>query len=99
MQARRWSAGSSTSSPSGTEAGAGIEAVAALPPHLDHQAADRERLRLLGRKVRKRLAARRGVRRIAADKGELWAVPKFLDEVECGRLISIIDAVARPSEA
>jgi prolyl 4-hydroxylase len=73
--------------------------VAALPPHLDHQAADRERLRLLGRKVRKRLAARRGVRRIAADKGELWAVPKFLDEVECGRLISIIDAVARPSEA
>jgi len=60
---------------------------------------DRDRLRRIGRKVRKRLAANKAVRRIAVGQAELWAVGHFLDPLECGRLISIIDAVARPSEA
>ena len=55
------------------------------------------RLARLGRKVRKRLDASPAARRIAADEAELWAVPKFLDPLECGRLIAMIDAVARPS--
>jgi prolyl 4-hydroxylase len=60
---------------------------------------DRDRLRQLGFKVRRKLSANTAVQRIAVDRAELWAVPRFLDSVECGRLISIIDAVARPSIA
>lgn len=59
--------------------------------------AERERLRRVGRKVRKRLATNEAARRIAVEKAELWAVPRFFDGVECGRLMTIIDAVARPS--
>lgn len=65
----------------------------------DSRDPDQERLRRLGRKVRRRLAANKAVQRIAVDKAELWAVGHFFDAVECGRLISIIDAVARPSIA
>lgn len=60
---------------------------------------DREVLRQLGRKVRRRLAANKAVQQIAVEKVELWAVGNFFDGVECGRLMSIIDAVARPSDA
>ena len=60
---------------------------------------DQNRLRTLGRKVRRRLAANKAVQRIAADKAELWAVPRFFDPLECGRLISIIDRSAVPSFA
>jgi prolyl 4-hydroxylase len=69
---------------------------------LDQAALDspeRDQLRRLGRKVRRRLAANKAVQRIAVDKAELWVVGRFFDEVECGRLISLIDAVARPSDA
>ena len=65
----------------------------------DALTADRERLRRIGRKVRKRLAANPAVRRIAVDEVELWAVARFFDAVECGRLMTMIDAVARPSDA
>jgi prolyl 4-hydroxylase len=60
---------------------------------------DQQRLRQIGRKVRARLNANRAVQRIPVDKAELWAVGEFFDPVECGRLISIIDAVAKPSVA
>jgi prolyl 4-hydroxylase len=66
-------------------------------PETNHP--DRARLRLIGRKVRKRLAAEKSVRKIAVDKAELWALAGFLDALECGRLISIIDKVAEPSKA
>lgn len=66
-----------------------------VAPEHDHP--DRERLRRIGQKVRKRLANTKGVQRLASDRAELWAMPRFLDEIECGRLISMIDAVARPS--
>jgi prolyl 4-hydroxylase len=73
------------------------EVTAPVPSDLDNP--DREQLLRLGRKVRKRLAANMAVKRIAVDKAELWAVGRFLDTVECGRLMAIIDAVAKPSAA
>ena len=73
--------------------------MVASPAQLDLESFDRDRLRLIGRKVRKRLAANQDVRRIPVDNAELWAVGRFFDELECGRLISVIDAVARPSQA
>src|SRR5690606_6239456 len=51
------------------------------------------------RKVRERLAANERAYRIPTDKAELWAVGDFFDALECGRLISMIDAVAEPSRA
>jgi prolyl 4-hydroxylase len=58
---------------------------------------DRDRLRRVGQKVRKRLAANGAVQRIAVERAELWAVANFLDAVECGRLIRLIDQIAQPS--
>ncbi|HEY6816385.1 MAG TPA: 2OG-Fe(II) oxygenase [Croceibacterium sp.] len=69
-------------------------AVAARPEHPDS-----ELLRRIGQKVRKRLAANRAVHTIAHGGAELWAVSGFFDPVECGRLIALIDATARPSVA
>ncbi len=60
---------------------------------------DRDQLRRIGQRVRQRLARNKAVRRIAVDKAELWAVPRFLDIVDCGRLMTMIDATARPSTA
>jgi prolyl 4-hydroxylase len=71
--------------------------LASLPPA--DEIPEREELRRIGRKVRRRLAANKAVHRLPVDKAELWAVPRFLDAVECGRLITMIDAVARPSQA
>lgn len=73
--------------------------MAASPAPPGPESSDNERLRQIGRKVRRRLAANGAVRRIPTDKAELWAVGRFLDAVECGRLISMIDAVAKPSRA
>jgi prolyl 4-hydroxylase len=71
----------------------------ALLAPADHENPDKERLRQVGGKVRERLAANKAVQRIASDKGELWALGNFLDPIECGRLITLIDATARPSQA
>ena len=60
---------------------------------------DQDLLRRIGRKVRKRLVPNKAVQRIATDKAELWVMDRFFDEIECGRLVSMIDAVARPSTA
>jgi prolyl 4-hydroxylase len=67
------------------------------PP--DALSSDKARLERIGRKVRRRLAASDAVRRIPAEKAELWAVPRFFDPIECGQLMAMIDAVAKPSSA
>ena len=72
-----------------------MASVPNIAPEPDHP--DRERLRRLGHKVRRRLAANPTVQRLPTDKAELWAVPRFLDAVECGRLIALVDLVAQPS--
>ena len=72
-----------------------MESVLLYPAEPNHP--DRERLRKIGLKVRRRLAANPQVQRIASDRAELWAMPRFLDPVECGRLIVMIDRVAQPS--
>lgn len=64
---------------------------------LDPENPDQERLRHVGRKVRVRLAANKAVFRLPVDRAELWLVENFLDAVECGRLMALIDSVARPS--
>jgi len=60
---------------------------------------DQDILRKLGRKVRSRLNTNQAAQKVAVDKAELWAVSGFFDAIECGRLITMIDAVARPSIA
>jgi prolyl 4-hydroxylase len=60
---------------------------------------EREPLARFGRLVRKRLAADKSVQRIDVDKVEMWAVPYFFDSVDCGRLMTMIDVVAKPSKA
>lgn len=79
--------------------GAGPEAGGGSPPAAAIENRDRDQLRRIGRKARRRLAANQAVRRIAVDKAEIWAVPRFLDVVDCGRLMTMIDATARPSTA
>ena len=69
------------------------------PSPEDLEDPDKDRLRKIGRKVRRRLAANKAVRRIAVDGAELWALAGFFDTVECGRLMAMIDAVAKPSAA
>jgi len=59
--------------------------------------AECERLARLGRKVRRRLNANKKLQRIATDGAEIWAVADFLDPVECGRLMLMIDETAKPS--
>ena len=70
-----------------------------VPPPKAHENPDKDRLRRIGRKVRERLAANERAYRIPTDHAELWAVGEFFDEVECGRLMAMIDAVAKPSRA
>lgn len=67
------------------------------PPDSDNP--DRVRLRKQGRLVRDRLAANPSAYRVPVDKAELWAIGDFLTAEECGRLIALTDAVARPSSA
>jgi prolyl 4-hydroxylase len=70
-------------------------ALPTVVPEPDHP--DRERLRRMGEKVRRRLAADKTVTRIPAEHAELWAVSRFFSPGECDRLIAMIDAVAVPS--
>ena len=73
--------------------------MAMIPAPLAHENPDKDRLRRIGRKVRERLAANKDVYKIPAEKVDMWAVGHFLDPLECGRLMAIIDAVAQPSKA
>jgi prolyl 4-hydroxylase len=58
---------------------------------------DAKRLRHLGQKVRASLSANKAAYRVPVDRAELWLVENFFDAVECGRLMTLIDNVARPS--
>lgn len=69
--------------------------VPIIPPEPDHP--DRERMRQLGEKVRRRIAANKAAVPLPAERAELWAVRNFFDQAECARLITLIDAVAEPS--
>jgi len=60
---------------------------------------DKDSLRRIGQAVRERLAALPEVYKLPTDKAELWAVGKFFTPEECGRLTTMIDAVAQPSRA
>jgi prolyl 4-hydroxylase len=60
---------------------------------------DQQRLRRIGRKVRERLSSLPEAYRIPTDKAEMFAVGEFFTPEECGRLMTIIDAVAQPSRA
>lgn len=70
-------------------------AVPIITPELDHP--DRERMRQLGEKVRRRLAAKKEAVPLEADRAELWALPYFFDPGECAALMALIDTVAQPS--
>jgi prolyl 4-hydroxylase len=81
-------------------AGWNIRRMAAEPMMIDAgDNPDGQRLRRTGRKVRERLAANPAVYRLPCEKAELWAVGDFLSPEECGRLMVMIDAVAKPSRA
>ncbi|HEY6964604.1 MAG TPA: 2OG-Fe(II) oxygenase [Erythrobacter sp.] len=58
---------------------------------------DQAALARLGEAVRARLEADPSVYRVDDERIELFAVGGFLSEVECARLCTMIDAVARPS--
>jgi prolyl 4-hydroxylase len=73
--------------------------MAFVPAPEVHENPDRDRLRRIGRKVRERLAANQAVYKVPTDKAEIYAVGNFFDAVECGRLMAITDAVAKPSRA
>ncbi|MGX7894881.1 prolyl hydroxylase family protein [Tsuneonella sp. HG222] len=70
-------------------------AVPHLAPEPDHP--DRARLRTIGERVRRRLAANKAVQLLPCDEAEAWAMANFLDLEECAALIAMIDAVAVPS--
>jgi len=70
--------------------------VPLVAPEPDHP--DRERLRQLGEKVRRRLAANKSAVRIQTGQAELWGVSGFFTPGECAGLIALIDAGAQPSK-
>lgn len=60
---------------------------------------DKDRLRRIGRKVRARLSALPEVYIVPAENAEIFAVGDFFTAEECGRLMAMIDTVAKPSAA
>lgn len=58
---------------------------------------DQDALVRIGKGVRDRLAARPDAYRVPAEQVELFAIGDFLTQVECLRLCTMIDLVARPS--
>jgi len=69
--------------------------VPIVAPEPDHP--DRERLRQLGERIRRRMAATKGAVALPTDRAEIWAIANFFDPAECEKLIARIDAVAQPS--
>jgi prolyl 4-hydroxylase len=58
---------------------------------------DKDALRRVGESVRARLATDPRVYKVPTDKAEIFAVGDFLAAQECGRMMRMIDTVARPS--
>lgn len=69
--------------------------VPIMAPEPDHP--DRERMRQLGEKVRRRIGANMAAVQLPTEKAEVWAVSDVFNPVECTKLIALIDAVAQPS--
>ena len=59
--------------------------------------ADQAALKRVGEQVRKRLAANKAIYRLPTDKAEIFAMGDFMSPDECGKMIAMIDQVARPS--
>jgi prolyl 4-hydroxylase len=76
-----------------------VDAQMIVPPPEAAQNPDRRRLKRIGDAVRARLAANPAVYALPCEGAELFAVGDFLSPEECTRLITMIDAVARPSRA
>ena len=62
-------------------------------PEIPDQAA----LKRVGGQVRQRLAANKAIYHLPAEKAEIFAMGDFMSADECGRMIGMIDRVARPS--
>ncbi len=60
---------------------------------------DQNRLRRIGRKVRERLSRLPEVYTVPVEKAEIYAIGDFFSAEECGRLMAMIDASAKPSSA
>ena len=58
---------------------------------------DQTALKRVGDQVRKRLAANKAIYHLPAEKAEIFAMGDFMTPDECGRMIGMIDQVARPS--
>lgn len=58
---------------------------------------DQAALRRVGEQVRKRLAANPAIYALPTDKADIFALGDFLSPEECGKMIAMIDHVARPS--
>jgi prolyl 4-hydroxylase len=69
--------------------------VPKIAPEPNHP--DRERLRQLGEKVRRRMATNKAAMSLPVDGAELWAIGGFFSPAECTRLAAMIDTVAQPS--
>lgn len=61
-------------------------------------AASRSALADVGERVRLRLANDPSAYRVPIERAEIFAIGDFLDARECAHLVSLIDAVARPSD-
>lgn len=64
-----------------------------IPPHQPDTAA----LQRVGKLVRARLEADPGAYRLPVDDLEIFGFSGFFSDIECQRLMAIVDAVARPS--
>ena len=58
---------------------------------------DQAALKRVGEQVRKRLAANKAIYRLPTDKAEIFAMGEFMSADECGKMMAMIDQVARPS--
>lgn len=59
---------------------------------------DMDRLRAIGERVRARLDSDPTVYRIPVEGLEIFGVAAFFSEIECARLIEVVDGVAQPSQ-
>ncbi|MFN2100234.1 prolyl hydroxylase family protein [Altererythrobacter sp. MF3-039] len=59
---------------------------------------DQDALRRVGTSVRKRLDKNPNAYKVPTDKAEIFAIGGFFSPAECSQLITMIDAVAQPSE-
>lgn len=60
---------------------------------------DQQILARMGEQVRARLEGVTGLYRLPTEQAEIWALADFLTPKECRRLMAMIDAVAKPSNA